>query len=94
MELGLRLAEQFAFGRPPAARASIGFSAPQQQLTSVRGILAPLEALDVGAYLGARGELDHSAAKHNRAAIAERAARVARGLVLIGRRCIGTELRP
>ena len=60
-----------------------------QQLAAVGGVVATLEALDVGAHLGGRGELDHSAAKHDRAAIAERAARVARGLVQVGRRSIG-----
>ena len=65
-----------------------------QQLAAVGGVVAALEALDVGAHLGVRGELDHSAAKHHRVAIAERAARVARGLVQVGRGGIGAELRP
>ena len=65
-----------------------------QQLAAIGGVVATLEALDVGAHLGGRGELDHSTAKHDRATIAERAARVARGLVQVGRGSIGTELRP
>ena len=65
-----------------------------QQLAAIRGVVTALEALDVGAHLGGRGELHHSAAKHDRAAVAERAARVARGLVQVGRGSIGAELRP
>ena len=65
-----------------------------QQLAAVGGIVAALEALDVRGHLGGRGELDHSAAQHDRAAVAERAARVARRLVQVGRGRISGELRP
>ena len=41
-----------------------------QQLAAVGGIVAALEALDVGRHLGGRGELDHAAAQHDRAAVA------------------------
>ena len=66
----------------------------RQQLAAVGGVVAALEALDVGCHFGGRGELDHSAAQHDRAAVAERAPRVARRLVEVGRRGIGAELRP
>jgi hypothetical protein len=65
-----------------------------QQLAAVGGVVATLEALDVDGDLGPRGQRDHSAAKHHRVSVAERAARVARGLVQIGRCGSGAELRP
>jgi hypothetical protein len=65
-----------------------------QQLAAVRGIVAALEALDVRGHLGGRGELDQSAAQHDPAAVAERTAGVARGLVQVGRGGVGCEVRP
>ena len=65
-----------------------------QQLAAVGRVVAALETLDVDGHLGVRGELDHPASKHDRSAVAERAARVARGLVQVGRGSIRAELRP
>jgi pimeloyl-ACP methyl ester carboxylesterase/DNA-binding CsgD family transcriptional regulator len=65
-----------------------------QQLAPVGGIVTALEALDVRGHLGGRAELDQSAAQDDRAAVTERAARVACGLVQVGRGRVGGELRP
>ena len=65
-----------------------------QQLTAVGRVVAAFEALDIGGHLGGRGQLHHSAAEHDRAAVAQRAARIARGLVQVRRGSIDAQLRP
>ena len=65
-----------------------------QQLAAVGGIVTIFEALDVGGHLRVRGKLHHSTAQYDGAAVAERAAGVARGLVKVGRGGVGAELRP
>ena len=65
-----------------------------QQLAAVGGVVAALEALDVGGHLGGRGELYDATAKGDRAAIPERASHVACRLVEVRRGGIGAETRP
>ncbi len=83
------LAQPRARGECPFLVGRVG-----QQLAAVRGVIAALEALDVGAHLGGRGELDQTAPKHDGAAIAKRAARVTRSLVQVRRGSVRAELRP
>ena len=65
----LALAQSLARAKCPLLVALVG-----QQLTAIGGIVAALEAFDVGRHLGSGGELDDPAA-HDRAAAAECALR-------------------
>ena len=60
-----------------------------QQVSPVGIEIATLEPFNVGGHLGGRRQFDHAAAKHDRTAIAEGPAHVARRLVQIGRGGVG-----
>jgi len=84
-----------SFPQPRArAKSPLLVTLVGQQLAAVRGFVAALKPPDVGDHLRGRCELDHPAPKHDGAPVTERAACVARGLVQIGRRRVGSEPRP